>query len=114
AFVNAAGPWVPHVAGLTPWNSNAAALSPTKGVHLVVPRLTKQHGVFFQARRDGRLIFVVPWLAGSLIGSTDTDYAGDPGAVASDAADIAYLLAEVRQLMPEVALDESRIITTFV
>ena len=113
AFVNAGGPWVPRVAGLAPWKGEGTVLSPTKGVHLVVPRLTKEHGVFFQARRDGRLIFVVPWLDGSVIGSTDTDYGGDPGAVASDAADIAYLLEEARELLPELALDESRIITTF-
>ena len=31
------------------------------------------------AQRDGRLFFVIPWLGYSLVGTTDTDYRGDPG-----------------------------------
>lgn len=104
-FVNATGPWVGQLADVP--------LSPTKGVHLVLPRLTRHHGIFFEARRDRRIIFIVPWLDGSLLGSTDTDYAGDPAAVATEPADVDYLLAELRRVMPDGACRASDIIATF-
>jgi len=109
-YVNAAGPWVDRVAALA---GPPVRLSPTKGVHLVLPRLTRQHGVFFQSQRDGRIIFLVPWLDCSLLGSTDTDFAGDPATAATEPADVEYLLRELRRIMPDARVSESDIITTF-
>lgn len=111
--VNAAGPWVEQVDQLAPLPGTPLRLSVTKGVHLVVPRLTSQFGLFFQARRDRRLIFIVPWLEGSIIGSTDTDFRGDPAAAATDDADIEYLLGEVNTLLPGRNLTPAAIVTTF-
>ena len=87
-------------------------ISPTKGVHLVVPRLTHQHAIAFQARRDGRILFVLPWGEYSLIGTTDTDYDGNPSQVHADRDDVEYLLSEVRTLFPEAPLSESDVVST--
>jgi glycerol-3-phosphate dehydrogenase len=111
-FVNAAGPWVEQVCALTPYDAGAVRLNPTKGVHLLVPRLTQQHAIVFQARRDGRILFVIPWGDYSLVGTTDTDYDGDPGEARAERADVEYLLAEVRTLFPESPLSESDVVTT--
>jgi len=74
--INATGPWLDVTAG---------ELRLTKGVHLVTPPATRNANVLF-AKSDGRLFFVVPWLGYSLVGTTDTDYAGDPAdAVATEA-----------------------------
>ena len=110
-FVNATGPWVEQVSGLTPYDAGAVRLSPTKGVHLIVPRLTQKHAVAFQARRDGRVLFVLPWGEYSLIGTTDTDYDGDPGQAHADPADVEYLLSETRPVFPEASLSESDVVT---
>lgn len=112
-FVNAAGPWVERVCALTPFDASAARLSPTKGVHLLVPRLTKLHAIAFQARRDGRILFILPWGEYSLIGTTDTDFQGDPAQVRADQADIEYLLTEARVLFPKAPLSETDVVTTF-
>ena len=53
------------------------------------------------AHSDGRLFFVVPWLGYSLLGTTDTDYHGDPTAAAADAEDVDYLLDKMDQLSRE-------------
>jgi glycerol-3-phosphate dehydrogenase len=112
-FINAAGPWVEKIAGLTPFNGMRVDLSPTKGVHLVLPRLTKEAGIFFQSPRDARMLFVIPWGDYSLVGTTDTDFRGDPDKVFADPADIEYLLTEARGVMPDINIRESDIITTF-
>jgi glycerol-3-phosphate dehydrogenase len=113
AFVNAAGPWVDRVANLTPFNGRGCAQSPTKGVHLLLPRLTQEHAIAFQARADGRVLFVMPWGDCSLVGTTDTDWRGDPADVRADPADIEYLLREIQSLFPQRNISESDIITTF-
>ena len=112
AFINAAGPWVESVAGFAPF-AEPIRLSPTKGVHLLFPRLTEGTGILFPARRDGRVIFVFSWGDCSLVGSTDTDWQGDAGAAHADAADVEYLLAEVNWLLPNARPQPSDIITSF-
>jgi glycerol-3-phosphate dehydrogenase len=113
-FVNAAGPWVEQVCGLTPFDASAVRVSPAKGVHLIVPRLTRQHAVAFQARSDRRILFVIPWGDNSLLGTTDTDFDGDPAQARVEQADVDYLLAEARVLFPDAPLSESDVITTTV
>jgi glycerol-3-phosphate dehydrogenase len=39
------------------------------------------------------------------VGTTDTDYEGDPGVVAADAADVAYLTASARRAFPAAPFD---------
>lgn len=101
-FVNATGPWLERWAG-------SGLLSPTKGVHLVVPALTRTHAITFQARQDGRILFVIPWDNCSLVGTTDTDWTGNPADARALPADVEYLLTEVRRLFPAAG----PVITTF-
>lgn len=108
-FINAAGPWVERVAGCAAIDTRPLALSPTKGVHLVLPALTRGHAITFQTRRDGRIGFVIPWDDCSIVGTTDTDWTGDPATARATPADVDYLLTEVRHLFP----DAGEVITTF-
>jgi glycerol-3-phosphate dehydrogenase len=113
-FINAAGPWVERVAALAADPAGAAPrLSPTKGVHILLPRLTNSHAIFFQGRKDSRMMFVIPWHDCTMVGTTDTDFHGDPASVAADAADVEYLLDEARSLFPHRRLAASDVITTF-
>ncbi|HEX9269823.1 MAG TPA: glycerol-3-phosphate dehydrogenase [Candidatus Limnocylindria bacterium] len=102
--VNATGPWLDLVNahGLRPGRPPLLRL--TKGVHLVVPRATRQAHVLF-AKTDGRLFFVIPWLDYTIVGTTDTDYAGDPTAAAADAADVRYLRTEAARAFPDAPVD---------
>lgn len=113
-FVNAAGPWVEKVCGLMPFDASAVQLSPAKGVHLVVPKLTRQHAIAFQARSDRRMLFIIPWGNYSLVGTTDTNFEGDPAQARVEPADVDYLLKEARTLFPDAPLSETDVITTTV
>jgi glycerol-3-phosphate dehydrogenase len=113
AFVNAAGPWVEAVASLGLFAGSRVALSPTKGVHLLLPRLTQQHAITFQSQRDGRILFILPWGECSIVGTTDTEWHGDPARARAEPADIDYLLGELKIILPGSSVEPSDVITTF-
>jgi glycerol-3-phosphate dehydrogenase len=96
--VNAAGPWADTI-----WkelNKNPTNLRCTKGVHLFADKLSDKALVLF-AHSDGRLFFVIPWKGYSLIGTTDTDYSGDPDAVGAETMDVQYLTTELKHYFPQ-------------
>lgn len=101
--VNATGPWLDLTTGdLRP--PRRPLLRLTKGVHLVTPSATRHANVLF-AKSDGRLFFVVPWLGYSLVGTTDTDYQGDPALAAANDDDVRYLASEARRAFPGAPFD---------
>ena len=84
--VNAAGVWVDAVRDMdrdagTP--SRPPMLAPSQGVHLVVDRrfLPGTHALLVPKTEDGRVLFAVPWLGKTILGTTDTprgDLAREP------------------------------------
>jgi len=102
--VNATGPWLDRT--IAPLRVGAKPLLRlTKGIHIVTPRATQQAHVLF-ARRDGRLFFVVPWLDTTIVGTTDTDYDGDPADAAATEEDVRYLQEEARRAFPNAPFGE--------
>ncbi len=85
----------------------------TKGVHIVHKGQIVKHAVLIQTRKDKRIFFVIPWMGHSLIGTTDTDFSGNPDEVAVTEDDIKYLVEEARRVFPSVDFSEANRITTF-
>ena len=56
-------------------------LRPTKEIHLVVDveRLQVNNAVVCFHPEDGRVLFAIPWSDRTYVGTTDTDFSGDPG-----------------------------------
>lgn len=75
--VNATGVWVD---GLREMDREAGAprrpplVAPSQGVHLVVDRSfwPGAHALLVPRTRDGRVLFAVPWLGRTILGTTDT------------------------------------------
>lgn len=101
--VNSTGPWLDAtIAQLR--HEPLPLLRLTKGTHLVVPRATEQAHVLF-ARRDDRLFFVLPWNGYTMVGTTDTDYDGDPELAEASTDDVAYLRTEASRAFPHAPFD---------
>ena len=97
--VNATGVWVdalrdmdrdPGVARRPPM------VAPSQGTHIVVDRsfLPGRHALMVPKTRDGRVLFVVPWLGHTILGTTDTprsDLAAEPEPFR---ADVDFILGE--------------------
>ncbi len=92
AIVNAAGPWAGEVLRSTLRGSTPASVRLVKGSHIIVPRLYTHDRCYFFQNADRRIFFSIPYERDfTLIGTTDVDYAGDPGEVAASDEEIAYL-----------------------
>ena len=102
--VNATGPWLDGTISLL-HPGTKPLLRLTKGIHLVTPRATEQAHVLF-SESDGRLFFVVPWMDETIVGTTDTDYRGDPADAAPTEEDVRYLQAAAHRAFPNAPFDE--------
>ncbi|MGE3984127.1 MAG: FAD-dependent oxidoreductase [Dehalococcoidia bacterium] len=112
AIVNCAGPWSDGVL-TNVLRAPSRQLAPTKGVHIVVPRIAGEDALILDNPRDHRTFFAIPWDDTTLIGTTDTPYDGDPSAVEVEQRDIDYLLEATRQFLPGVNLAATDVIFAF-
>jgi len=85
---------------------------PSKGVHVVVPRLSHD-AVLVTTKRDNRVFFIIPWQGFSLIGTTDTDYTHDVDALTVADSDVQYLLEEAARYFPKAALQPQHVMASF-
>ncbi len=72
----------------------------TKGIHFTAPATVNNALVLF-AEEDDRLLFVIPWLGFSWVGTTDTDFNSDLENVRANRDDVEYLLESVRIIFPK-------------
>jgi len=89
--VNAAGPWVGQVLDRV----NPAVPRPSfeliQGAHIVFPEPVVDRCYYLENPRDGRGVFALPWRDGTLVGTTETRFRGNPDKVAPRKSEIRYL-----------------------
>jgi len=113
-ILSAGGPFTDQLLATFP-GDNPPMLRPSKGAHLVVPRarLPVRHAVVMNAPQDGRATFCVPWREVTYLGTTDTDWSGDPGAPDLTSDDAAYLLAVAERYFPSCHLGVDDVVGTW-
>jgi glycerol-3-phosphate dehydrogenase len=102
--INAAGVWVDAVRDMDRDEGSRPVppiVAPSQGVHLVVDRafLPGNHALLVPRTEDGRVLFAVPWLGKTILGTTDTpreDLAREPTAFA---ADVGFILQEAARYL---------------
>ena len=110
--VNAAGPWVDHVRRLEdPRAGTSVRLS--KGAHVLVPGGEDWTAALTVPQDDVRVTFAVPWYGLLLLGTTDSDFEGDPADVAVEEADIVQVLGEAATALPSSMLGRDSVRAAF-
>jgi glycerol-3-phosphate dehydrogenase len=112
--VNATGVWSDQVSQL----SDATApkkLRPSKGIHLVLPRekLDNQTAVLIPSIGESRFLFVIPWKACTVVGTTDTDYQGDLDEPVAEPGEVIRVLESAARAFPAALLSSADVISTF-
>lgn len=96
SLVNAAGPWVARFIAEAVHAQPPAKVRLVQGSHIVVRKLFDHERCYIFQNADGRIVFAIPFERDfTLIGTTDRDYTGDPGAPTATAEEIAYLCSAV-------------------
>jgi glycerol-3-phosphate dehydrogenase len=110
AIVNASGPWGDRTLQQLD-GRESHLLAGTKGTHLLTfqPALRKAIGeaALYVEAQDGRPVFILPFGVGTLVGTTDLPYDGDPATAVASEAELEYLIALVNGVLPDVRLTRS-------
>jgi glycerol-3-phosphate dehydrogenase len=96
--INATGVWTDELQRLS-GSRGRFQVRASKGVHLVVPRdrIPSETGLIL--RTETSVLFVIPWKAHWIIGTTDTDWNLDLAHPAATAKDIDYLLSRINSVL---------------
>jgi glycerol-3-phosphate dehydrogenase len=98
ALINSAGPWVSQVLGEVVGRNDPDKIRMVKGSHLVVDKLYDHDRCYIFQNADGRICFAIPYEQNyTLIGTTDEDHKGEPGAPRISDSETDYLLSAVSE-----------------
>lgn len=112
-IVNATGAWGDLT--LSSMNVDSPKLfAGTKGSHIFTTSKSLQealhgNGIYAEAD-DGRMIFILPCIDGTLIGTTDQPWSGDPTEATATDEDVEYLVSLVNNVLPDVPLSVSDVV----
>ncbi|WP_166349661.1 glycerol-3-phosphate dehydrogenase/oxidase [Phytoactinopolyspora limicola] len=96
--VNCTGVWTDEMQRLAGTRGRFRVRA-SKGVHIVVPRdrIASESGVILRTEKS--VLFIIPWRAHWIIGTTDTDWMLDLAHPAATRADIDYILDQVNSVL---------------
>ena len=105
--VNATGPWahnLPH---------SSVKLRLTKGIHAVVDHVRVPVPETVVMTEGKRILFAIPWGERTILGTTDTDYAGNLDRVFASQADVDYVLKITNSFFPNAKLRAADVISSW-
>ena len=100
-LVNAAGPWVNHVAGLVAPEMKILHVDLVQGTHIIVDGSIERGVYYLESPSDHRAIFVIPWKGKVMVGTTETHYDGNPADVRPLPKECDYLAGALRYYFPQ-------------
>lgn len=112
--ISSVGPWT-DLLGEGLFKQWKKVLRPTKGIHLTLPksRLPLSSAVVMGAEKSDRIVFGIPRHEMVVIGTTDTDYTGNPEDVTATNEDVDYLLGITDHYFPGAKIRKEDLIASY-
>lgn len=107
--ISSVGPWTDQV-GRSFFRDWKKTLRPSKGVHLTFRRERFPLADAFVMGAESRIVFAIPRHDMVIVGTTDTDYPGDPAAVRTEKEDVDYLLNVIANYFPGAEITRGDIV----
>lgn len=112
--ISTTGPWTDLVGPklVSEWKK---ILNPSKGIHLTLPkdRLPLASAVVMAVEKSNRIVFAIPRYEMVIIGTTETDFNGNPSDVSVTPDDVQYLLEVTNQYFPRANIKASDIVASY-
>lgn len=110
--VNCTGPWTDHVRLLADPNAKAL-MTVSSGIHILLNKelLPDGRGILIPETDDGRVLFMLPWLGKTLVGTTD-DPAKLSDTPTASQGEIDYIVKHINEWLDE-PISHSDISATF-
>ena len=99
-LVNAGGPWVNRIAETIEPRPPIIDVDLIKGTHLEFTQQLSEKCFYIEAKQDHRAIFVLPFKGGTLLGTTEQVFEGNPDGVAASEEETRYLLEVIHSHFP--------------
>ncbi len=110
--VNATGPWTDRLRRLSQRDA-PQRISPTKGIHVILPRLARE-ALFVESARNRRMIFVLPWGSDyTLLGTTEGLVDRPLESLRANGDEVGYLLDEVNRVLVGRHVTADDVLATF-
>jgi glycerol-3-phosphate dehydrogenase len=97
--INASGPWVDGVRRLEDQAAHPMARL-SKGIHLLLETRSEWRAGVVVPVEGGRVAMALPWQGMLMLGTTDTEYQGDPAECSVSESDVQQVLAEASLALP--------------
>jgi glycerol-3-phosphate dehydrogenase len=97
--INASGPWVDGVRQLEDQASQPMARL-SKGIHLLLEARSEWKAGVVVPVEDGRVTMALPWQGMLMLGTTDSDYEGDPTDCSVSPSEVQQVLSEASIALP--------------
>jgi len=110
-LINAAGPWINRVRKRISPTPPGQQIQLVQGAHLHLDRPCP--AFIYVESEDGRVMFFRPWRHGTLAGTTETGFDGDPAQVHATRAEVAAILATYNRYFPANPCSESDILKQY-
>ncbi len=109
-LVNAAGPWVNHVASLLPGMAQQN-IDWVQGTHIVLDQPALDVCIYCESPRDGRAVFILPWKGKALVGTTEMMLSHPKAQVTEEEVD--YLLDVFNCYFPKANCTSAHVLDSF-
>lgn len=112
-IVNATGPWSSLTTELL--GARPTPLTWLKGTHIVakMPRAFGNDAIIFRSIRDKRPLWAIPWQNRLLIGTTESNYTGDPRDIRPTSDEVDELLSSFHHWFPGYTIAAGDLVSAF-
>lgn len=111
--VNCGGPWVDTISNMAGIPQLEKNIRRSEGIHLITSKpLLKDHALLAMLSKHRHLI-CVPWRNHILVGTTDTEYTGDPDNYTVSSAGVEELLGKANEYFGPGTLERSDILRVY-
>lgn len=99
-LINAGGPWANEILRKVSPAQDPVEIDLVQGAHILVEGQLERGLYYVESPRDGRAVFVMPHAEGTLVGTTEVRFRGDPDEVKALRTEMRYLARVLRHYFP--------------